>query len=300
MRDTDAVRKLRVEFAGEIRRRIAALATGITEVAVEPRYAVLHRVLRDAHTLKGSARTLALDGLAGAIEEVEERLGKPAGPDAAAAARALSSGAGAAEDDLSEADRLSQLRHDLRTPLNVVLGYGQLLQLSRLEEEERGYVDSIIRAAGEIAGLLDSTARAASSATPVDPPKASHAGGRSVLAIDDDEPSTRFLEKMLKQRPGIQLVAARSAADGLTALARHDIRLILLDLVLPDSDGASLLPRLREQAPAVPVVVVSGDIARASELRAAGASEVVSKPVTVERMLALIDAFVGGSSALDE
>ena len=56
------------------------------------------------------------------------------------------------------ADELSQLRHDLRTPLTVVIGFAELMAGDRplTDDDRRDYAERVLSAAIEIRELIDS------------------------------------------------------------------------------------------------------------------------------------------------
>jgi DNA-binding NarL/FixJ family response regulator len=59
--------------------------------------------------------------------------------------------------------------------------------------------------------------------------------------------------------PALTVIEASSAEEALQALDYYaDLDLILLDNKLPGMDGLAALPALRETAPTVPVVILSG------------------------------------------
>lgn len=98
-----------------------------------------------------------------------------------------------------------------------------------------------------------------------------------VLLIDDHPLILTALQAViLGLAQDIQVVGVESAARARQCLTeRSDFDLMLLDLVLGDSDGFELLSELRRDHPHVPVVVVSasqnpGDVVRALDLGAMG------------------------------
>ena len=117
----------------------------------------------------------------------------------------------------------------------------------------------------------------------------------SVLYIEDSEADISAMRSLLQKRPGISLLTASSAAQGL-ALA-HDIDLVLLDLDLPDRPGLDLLrdlaasPRLR----GTPLVVVSAESRpqRIDECFDAGAAHFLTKPLDPQQTLRVIDDSLG-------
>jgi two-component system phosphate regulon response regulator PhoB len=91
---------------------------------------------------------------------------------------------------------------------------------------------------------------------------------------------------MLRVSLEIEGYEVADAPDGKTALERAAARrpeLLILDYVLPDTDGLQLLAEIRARlgAPELPAIVVTGMVSRLEELRArAGANtELVAKPI---------------------
>ncbi|HMM36595.1 MAG TPA: response regulator, partial [Thermoanaerobaculia bacterium] len=77
------------------------------------------------------------------------------------------------------------------------------------------------------------------------------------VLIVDDEPVVREVLRTVLSRAGYATSEAATAAEGLALFADPAVDLVLLDLMLPDRPGLSLLPELREKRPDVPVVVVT-------------------------------------------
>lgn len=282
---------LRAEFSGELRRRIDALAAAVEAGDAED-------VVQRAHMLKGSAGALALSELVVAMEQLEDAFRvQPVRREAAAAALAAARAAleAGAPAGVSAREAVARLSHELRTPLNVVLGFAHLLQLADLLPEERAHVDAIVQAAEQLAAIVDEAAGVPVAATPspadsVSTP--SDGAPVTVLYVEDDAASVRLAEQVLRRRPSVRLVVAGTGADGIAVAEQEQPDLVLLDAGLPDLEGDEVLRRLREgSAAATPVVVVTGDSRpeRLQELRDAGASDCLTKPVDPGRLLALVD-----------
>lgn len=81
------------------------------------------------------------------------------------------------------------------------------------------------------------------------------------LLIDDHTLFRDALGLLIGARfPELELLAAGDLAGALATLAAHpDVRLVLLDLNLPDSQGPASITRLREAAPEARLVVLSAD-----------------------------------------
>ena len=103
------------------------------------------------------------------------------------------------------------------------------------------------------------------------------------LIIDDDPGSTERL-RVLLERWGhdVRVAGEARTAEVLTRVWRPDV--VLLELVLPDADGVTLIPRLRTGVEPPQVVIVSSHatVRVTVDALAAGAASVLEKPVDVE------------------
>ena len=81
-----------------------------------------------------------------------------------------------------------------------------------------------------------------------------------VLLIEDNPGDARWIQLMLAEAGGelFQLERADRLGSGLERLAAGGIGMVLLDLSLPDSQGLGTFARLHAQAPALPIIVMSG------------------------------------------
>jgi PAS domain S-box-containing protein len=116
---------------------------------------------------------------------------------------------------------------------------------------------------------------------------------RHVLYIEDNEINVEVMRGIFLQRPQVRLDIATTGLDGLAAVRTAPPDLILLDMHLPDIDGMALLQHLQsdERTAGIPVIVVSADALPAQTQAAleAGAARYVTKPVSVDEMLVVID-----------
>jgi CheY-like chemotaxis protein len=79
----------------------------------------------------------------------------------------------------------------------------------------------------------------------------------TVLIVDDNRDLLRFLERLVAQS-GWKLLMAETAEAGLELVTREKPSVALLDYLLPDDNGVALGMRLREMAPGLPVIIMSG------------------------------------------
>lgn len=99
---------------------------------------------------------------------------------------------------------------------------------------------------------------------------------RRVLVIEDDTTLNRLLVEQI-QRLGHDASGTGSRAGALEVLAGLKVELAILDLRLPDADGLTFLPELREYCPVI-VLTAQGSIDRAVQAVRAGASDFLVKP----------------------
>lgn len=112
----------------------------------------------------------------------------------------------------------------------------------------------------------------------------------TILCVDDD-PSLRDLVRLVLEEAGYTAALATSGAQALRQAARLHPDLILLDIVLPDTDGLALIPQLRAVS-AAPIVILSA-LARDLDVAAGqahGAVEYIVKPFHLPELLACITA----------
>ena len=83
--------------------------------------------------------------------------------------------------------------------------------------------------------------------------------GHTVLLIDDEPLVARASSRMMKSL-GCEVLSSLSGSEGLTLFTRHQetISLVVVDVIMPELDGFAVYERIRELAPEIPVILVSG------------------------------------------
>lgn len=106
-----------------------------------------------------------------------------------------------------------------------------------------------------------------------------------VLVVDDDALIRRQIQGLCQQN-GYDADTAADAAEAVEQLCRHPYSLVLLDLMMPGRDGASLLGEIRTRWPEVDVIMVTGhgSIRGAVEAMRSGASDYLTKPFAPEEL----------------
>ena len=203
---------------------------------------------------------------------------------------------------------LSQLAHDLRTPLSSITAYSEILDdEDAIDPAERSRFAGVIHdEAVRMEAMIDSRLgsgyqpgnergpgdeqAAASGAVAVGP------GSRTILVVDDDRFLVEATRTMLR-REGFVALGAFGGMEALTQARARRPDLILMDMGMPGMTGEETLGRLRGDAATreIPVIITTGD----DDLTAIeGAAAILAKPVTRDRLIAAIEAVAGSARIL--
>jgi len=199
---------------------------------------------------------------------------------------------------------LQRISHDLRTPLNSILGFGQLLQLDDLQPEQRDAVEQIIRSGNQLLervnALIDVVPVPADAGVTIETGAASSSSGArktkrtfTVVYIEDNLANVRLIEKVFKLRSNVQLIPALLGELGIERTIEHQPDLVLLDLHLPDMDGVDVLRALKrdQRTATIPVAIITADATpgQIQPLAGEGARFHVTKPIDIEVLLSIVD-----------
>jgi excisionase family DNA binding protein len=112
--------------------------------------------------------------------------------------------------------------------------------------------------------------------------------GPLVLLVDDDE-KVRELVRVNLEFEGYKVREAGSAEEGLSAIEEAKPDLVLLDVMMPQTDGWEMLKKIQEQygAGAIPVVMFSGkvDEKALAQASAGGVQAFVGKPFDLQQLI---------------
>jgi len=119
------------------------------------------------------------------------------------------------------------------------------------------------------------------------------------ILVVDDEPQVRQVVASYLEGEGFTVRSAGTGTEALAEIARKRPDLIVLDLMLPEVDGLTVLRRLRSSGDNVPVIVLS---ARGEESERVvglelGADDYVSKPASPREVLARVRAVLRRTGA---
>ena len=218
----------------------------------------------------------------------------------------------------------AQIQADLRTPINAVVGYCEMLLEGQRETGREVLVPDLERILSAARSLLATSGEIVQIATQAPEgdgtdissrlqdssdltrevlsklPTASVAdaldlpSGQGSLLVVDDNPTNRDLLTRQLARHGYIVAAAEDGKEALEKLAARDFDLILLDVIMPGMDGVETLRRVKEdeRLREIPLIMLSSldEVESAIRCIEAGAEEYITKPVQSTLLKARIAA----------
>lgn len=200
----------------------------------------------------------------------------------------------------------SRLRHDLRTPLNAVKGYSEMLLDDPQCAESRSIHSLLSTLLLQTDQILESISQKVvirewdtDSAIKIPQSQRSTALVQSnpitetgrILVVDDGESNRRLLERSLSQQ-GHDVECAADGRSALTQLHQKDFDLVLLDMLMPGMDGLEVLSIIKSDTKLqhIPVIVISAldDFDRVIECIKGGAEDYLPKPFNATLLAARI------------
>jgi len=203
------------------------------------------------------------------------------------------------------ADFRRNLRHDLRTPISAIKGFGEMLLEDAQTAGNEAFaqdLEKFLEAAGRLLPQIDTLVdfkgtplptatgskpgSAALSALLKSVPPLSSAANRKaepsrILIVDDTEATRELLSRRLA-REGHHIVEVANGRSALDRVVVETFDLILLDMMMPDLNGYEVLTELKADARFrhIPVIVISAldEIDSVVRCIEAGAEDYLSKP----------------------
>ncbi|MCG8423744.1 MAG: response regulator [Proteobacteria bacterium] len=211
---------------------------------------------------------------------------------------------------LWDSGALTNINHELRTPMNGVLGMTELLMSTDLDPEQRQYTQTITRSTDRLLDAINrmftsSGSAPSSSLAPVAHSTAMTASAHRtrVLVADDSELIHRVARSMLKKLD-CEVDFARNGREAVEKWETGDYDLILMDCQMPEMDGISATRTIRarqSQRPRPQIIAFTANVQDENyrQCLAAGMDGFVSKPLSLrslKQVLASVDNRCVGSS----
>ena len=125
-----------------------------------------------------------------------------------------------------------------------------------------------------------------------------------MIYIVEDDRNIQEIELFALKNSGYQAVGFETAKEFYKGLSTRLPELILLDIMLPNEDGMSILKRLRSRADTqkIPVILVTAKATELDKVKGldGGADDYIAKPFGVMEMIARVKALLRRSSGLEE
>ena len=105
---------------------------------------------------------------------------------------------------------------------------------------------------------------------------------KKILVIEDDQSMRWVLEKSLTKE-GYSVISSPDGRSGLAAAAEAPPDLVILDILMPDMDGLTVLRKLKESRPQIPVIIITAQniMTHAVEAMRRGAYDYLPKPFDI-------------------
>src|SRR5437667_29759 len=123
----------------------------------------------------------------------------------------------------------------------------------------------------------------------------------TILVVDDEENIRHTLRGVLADE-GFEVLEAPDGRRALELLQHVAPRLAIVDVWMPEMDGIELVERMRNQAPGVPIIVISGHgtIETAVRVIRLGAFDFLEKPFPLDALLSVVGRALGTNAAAAE
>ena len=116
------------------------------------------------------------------------------------------------------------------------------------------------------------------------------AKGKSILIVDDDRSILRTFTRIL-QRAGFDTETAENGKEALVKIQTKNYDIALIDVILGDSNGLDLLPRIQETSPkTIKIVMTGADTSeKKDEACRNGADAFLTKPIDPVILLGIFE-----------
>ena len=125
------------------------------------------------------------------------------------------------------------------------------------------------------------------------------------ILIIDDESDVREVLKFHLSENNYQIIEAENGQEGMDLLKSGDnlsnVGVILCDIRMPKVNGIECIQYIRQEAPGIPIVVVTGfpDTQMAVNLMNEGVKDYLVKPVDKEKLVSTVENLVAAGKEIN-
>ena len=129
--------------------------------------------------------------------------------------------------------------------------------------------------------------------------------GKGKILVVDDESDVRDVIKLQLEQKGFNVLEAVDGENAINILQSGDnlvnVGLILCDIRMPKVNGVEAIEFLKQEAPGIPVVVITGypDTELATGLLKKGVKDYLVKPVEKSKLMAVVDEQIAAGKDFD-
>ncbi|MFO8234220.1 MAG: ATP-binding protein [Bacteroidales bacterium] len=122
---------------------------------------------------------------------------------------------------------------------------------------------------------------------------------KRILIIEDDLASTEYLKEVLSDTKA-EIITAGTGEEGYQQYCVHkkDLRVILMDIRLPDISGLEITKKIRQENPKIPILAQSAYAMKNDKISCinAGCNEYITKPIPHKSLLEILNQYMNGDN----
>ena len=207
----------------------------------------------------------------------------------------------------TKSEFLTRMSHEVRTPINAILGYNDMILKESRESQTVSYSTNIKTAGNTLLSLVDdifnftglednrNQIKEVSQECITEKEIEFTASDARILAVDDNEMNLDILLGMLKETK-MQIETRTNGLEALKALREKQYDLVLMDHMMPLMDGLDTLNNIKKEGLCehTPVIVLTANAVGnvKEEYMQAGFDDYLSKPIMRGQLLALIQKYL--------
>ncbi len=210
---------------------------------------------------------------------------------------------------VAQRELLLKVRHELRTPLQAIIGFNELILRTTLTRQQRRYAERVQASSKSLLTAIEivlerklergmekqgedpSVERPSVNVDPASPVAPEPVAGALLILIADDNPLMQELVSTILKGAGCKTELAENGQIALAKLEKADFDLIIMDNHMPVMTGVEAIKVIRSREDGkrfIPILSLTADITGGSRevCASAGANVHMEKPFKVKRFLA--------------